>query len=350
MTTVTERTRSIQAAFRARFLDAGLVEQRPVPMSSGLDSSVRFIGASISALKPLLLTRGVPSSGVVTVQPCLRTHCLKSLADEASRYHWSSYFVQLGTLVPPRLTAMLARATFEFFLGDLDLPASRLVVRASSRDEDLSAAVSPPEGVFLEIDGYSQTMYRHRFGLEGWTGRNVNFAITCDDGIHDVGNLIIIEHAGTPIAVEVAFGLSVILCRIASLQHPIAASPIADHIPVANWPQIKCGNALEATVALAREGLRPVSRGRGRIFRDYLRALQILRPAAGLLISDVYRAAENCELILAETNVSAKQSASAIAAHLREHDSASLDDPTVHERALAAFDAGREGSGGIVIT
>lgn len=348
MATVTERTKAVVNAFRGRFGGVGLVEQQPAAITSGLDPTVRFIGASISALKPLLLAHAVHASGVFTVQPCLRTHCLKTLTDEASRYHWSSYFVQLGTLVPPSLISQLARASFDFFLGDLALPTSRLVVRASSRDADLLQAVAPPADVRVELDGYDQALYRHRFGLEGWTGRNVNFAIVCKDGTHDVGNLIVIEHAGEPIAVELACGLSVVLCQLDSLTHPMLASPIADHIPVSTWPQIKCANALEATIALAREGLRPVSRGRERIFRDYLRALGSLRAAAGLAIGDVMRAAAQCDLVLAETVVAAESAAGAIAAHLQVHDSAATDDPDVHEKALTAFDRARANAGSTI--
>src|SRR5262249_50290815 len=155
-------------------------------------------------------------------------------------------------------------------------------VRASSRDPDLVKEADVPPDVLIEVDGYSQSLYRHHFGLDDWAGRNINFAIKCEDSTHDIGNLIVIENANVPVAVELACGVSVVICRMHSLPHPLLASPVADHLPLTTWDQIKCGNALEASIALAREGLRPVSRGRGRIFREYLRALYELYMRADL--------------------------------------------------------------------
>ena len=340
MATMTARTSALLDALCTRCDAEGLTRYPAVAISSGVDPSVRFIGASISVLKPLFLAGNIPAPGVYIVQPAIRTHCLKTLTDPSSRYHWSSYFVQMGALVQPSSLPLLARVALEFLRHDACLPAERIVLRASSTDLDLLETIKHA-GVSVEIDGYSQSMYRHRFGLEGWGGRNVNYAIRCGDVCHDIGNLILIENDGVLVAIELAIGVSVLICRIDSLPHPIMSSPVADHLAISTWDQIKCGNALEASAALAREGLRPIARGRGRTFREYLQALSEVHRRAEIAVDEVHRAAMCCELGLAVERVPRVRAADAIAAHLKVQESArggTLSEPEIHERALVAFD------------
>lgn len=333
-----QQTASLVRSFRTTFQDLGFVEQRPASIVSRVDPTVRFIGAAISTLKPMLLSDGAPSPGAFLVQPALRTRCLSELADRGSRYGWSSYFLAFGALAPPGEITSLAAAVNRFLFDALPISRDRLVLRASSHDADLinvAAAFGAPE-----IDGYHQANYRHRFGVDGVRGRNFNYAILTNGAPRDVGNLILIEREGTPIGAEAAFGASVLLAHSLELPHPAMASPLADHLEVESWDQIKCVNALEACVVLGAEGLRPTGRGRGRTFRTYLEALECISARAAISLETLHEAALlGGSLRVPEPIRSPRQAADAICAYLAAlRTNTDTSSPVERRAALEAFD------------
>ncbi len=335
---MTARTLELSRAFGEHFRQLGLAETEPAAIVSKVDPSVRFVGAAISVLKPVLLSDEGPLRGVFVAQPAIRTHCLRELADPRSRYPWSSYFLAFGALVPPGRIGDLAHQAETFLLDALELSERRLLLRVASRDQDLREVAGGLRSS-VEVDGYAQTNYRHRFGPEGLTGRNFNFAILVDGVPLDVGNLIFIERDGRVVGAEVAFGASVLLARALGLSHPAAASPLADLIRVQSWDEVKCINALEVCIALASEGLRPVGRGRGRIFRGYLEALAIGRRRTGLSFDRLDSAVEGAGIILSHISYSREAVAAALRAHLKAQDGGELEPtPATHATALAAFD------------
>jgi hypothetical protein len=335
---MTARTLELSGAFEEHFRQLGLAETEPAAIVSKVDPSVRFVGAAISVLKPMLLSGEGPPQGAFVAQPAIRTRCLRELADPQSRYQWSSYFLAFGALVAPDRIADLAHQAETFLLDALGLSLRRLLFRVSSSDRDLcelAARLRSP----VEVDGYAQTNYRHRFGPEGLTGRNFNFAILVDGVPLDVGNLIVIEDGGRVVGAEVAFGASVLLARALGLSHPVAASPLADQIRVRSWDEVKCVNALEVCIALASEGLRPVGRGRGRIFRGYLEALAIVHRRVGLSFRQLDSVVEGAGIVLSRVSHSREAVAAALLAHLEAQDpGGSEPTPTGRAAALAAFD------------
>lgn len=335
---MTARTLELSRAFGEHFVQLGLAETEPAAIVSKVDPSVRFVGAAISVLKPMILSDEGPRRGTFVVQPAIRTHCLRELADPQSRYQWSSYFLAFGALVAPDWIDDLAQQAETFLLDALGLSNGRLIFRVASRDRDLCDVAARLRSA-VEVDGYAQTNYRHRFGPEGLVGRNFNFAILVDGVPLDVGNLILIEREGRMVGAEVAFGASVLLARTLGLSHPAVASPLADQIQVRDWDEVKCVNALEVCVALACEGLRPVGRGRGGIFRGYLEALATVRKRAELPLGQLDLTVRNAGIVLSRISHSREAAAAAICAHLEaQDDRASEPSPMVRAAALAAFD------------
>lgn len=332
------RTLELSRAFEEHFHQLGLAKTKPSAIISKVDPSVRFIGAAISTLKPMLLANEVPPAGVFVVQPAIRTRCLPELADPRSRYQWSSYFLAFGALVAPEAIGELADRAETFLLNALELSESRLLFRVASRDRDLRELVTQLRSQ-IEVDGYAQANYRHRFGPGGLTGRNLNFAILVDEVPLDVGNLILIERGGKVIGAEVAFGASVLLARALGLNHPAAASPLADQMQVRTWDEVKCVNALEVSIALASEGLRPAGRGRGRVLRSYLEVLAIVRKRAGLSLDQLASVVEGGGMVLSRIVHSREAVAAAIRAHLEAQESRAAEPaPAERAAALAAFD------------
>ncbi|MFB9836676.1 hypothetical protein [Actinoallomurus acaciae] len=332
------RSAQVVSAFRENFTERGYRPHAPVPVTSRIDSSVRFVGSTISVLKPLLLAGDIPEPGVFLIQRAVRTRNLRAVTDGAP-LDWASYFVALGTLSPADRLPEVAAHAWELFRDRLHAGPGQVVIRASSLDPDLVAvARGIPGGPAVEIDGYEEQRYRHRFGVEGYSGRNVNFAIDHPRwGLRDVGNLILIHRDGVPVGVELAFGVGTILARAYGLEHPIQASSAGAAVPLRTPADIKLADMLSVAVVLLSEGLRPNGSGRGRILRGHLQALSRLRAEGGRSIADVERFAERFHALEFGTHTHLPE---AVAHYLGAYEDAlarGLPRPAANATALRVF-------------
>jgi hypothetical protein len=289
-------TRQVAEGFLGYFAERGLGVEAPVAITSGVDPSVRFVGSTVSVLKAHLGKPGPPAPGLCLAQPAVRTQNLRRLLDDDTPLQWSSLFLALGTLVPYACLGEATQDVFAWLTGPAGVPAARLVVRGSSADSDLVATMRAGNKWRVELDTCEQSQFRHRYGMESVVGRNVNFAIRGRCGqLNDFANLIVIDREGESLAVEFAVGVSALLARKHDLEHPLQASPVADCLPTGTDHQRRLADAVAVAAQLLREGLRPVSRGRGGILRGYLRAvaelasedcIACLGSAAGTLAND----------------------------------------------------------------
>jgi hypothetical protein len=272
------RGRELLDGFRECFRRLGYEEHAPVPITSRIDPSVTLVGSTISVLKSLL-HQGLPAPGVFLVQPALRTQNLRTMRDDDAFPVWCSYFTAFGLLAPPDRLRATALDLWSYFRNDAPVETSRIVLRASSRDADLLELLEDlPGSPEVEVDGYEDIRYRHRFGIDGVVGRNFNVAIRSEWGeLRDVGNLILMEEDGRLIAVDVGFGVGTMLSRIHDLEHPIQASTIGSVVSVRSRSDVKFADALAAAVVLGEEGLRPNMTHRGKFLRSYLQAASHLR-------------------------------------------------------------------------
>jgi hypothetical protein len=284
---IPECTANLLMAFREMFRGRGYLEHEPVPVSARIDPSVRFVGSTISVLKPILAAGDIHPRGHFLVQPAVRTHNVTRLDEPPSG--WCSYFRALGTLSPAARLPEVAADCWDMCRRVFGLTDERVVFRASSADEDLLAAVrSIPNGPEIEIDGYEQWRYRHRFGVDGVAGRNVNVAVRSDRwGLRDIGNIVLIERAGEPIAVELAFGVATVLSRVHDLAYPMLASAAGRAVPMRDEADMALADLLSVGVTLMREGLRPNGGNRGRILRAHLQALSCFRVRGDRSLAEV---------------------------------------------------------------
>jgi hypothetical protein len=271
------RTDELSSAFLEFFEGEGLRSVEPVGVTSGIDPSVRFVGSTISVLKPHLTSP--PAPGLCLAQPALRTQNLGRLLADPAPLLWSSVFQALGTLAPHHLLEWTLDRALTWLSGHVGAPLDRLVLRADSSDRDLLAAVRQAGWSEIELDGYEPFRYRHVYGVDGVTGRNVNMALRHSDGrLRDFANVIVVAADDVPVAVEFAIGTSAFLANREGLDHPLQASPVADVLPTSTDPERRLADAVSAAALLLAEGLRPVSRGRSGILRRYLLAVAALLP------------------------------------------------------------------------
>jgi len=285
------RLSSLVEDFRSALRQRGYAEIPAVPVTARVDPTVRFVGSVVSVLKSVLLEERIPPGGVWLAQPALRTMNLQHARDPKKNPRWPSYFMQLGALAPLESRHVAAEGALAFLDRQVPGCSRRLVLQVPVEDEDL-ARLHPP-GLSTYLDPTGSERYRHRYGVPGLVGRTLNYAIRGGGGaVHPVGNFILLELSGRPIAVELAFGPSNLLARLEGLELPIQATPAAEAVPLRDWAHVRLADVLVPAVVLGREGLRPRGSGRHRVVRGYLQALSTIRRQAGLSLDTLHAYAD----------------------------------------------------------
>jgi hypothetical protein len=278
--------------FRAHYGERGYRERSPVPLMSPIDPTVRFVGSTVSVLKPLILSRSVPAPGVFLVQPALRTRNLAKLLDDRFEITSPSYFLHAGVVSPPALAARALTDACSFLSQRLATEPGQIVLRVSAHDADLRSLAARSCSSAIEVGGEAEERYRHSFGMPGIRGRNLNFGGRAQGGApRDFGNFIAMERAGAAVAYETAIGVDHLVAAVRGLGHPIRATPARAALPLTTAREIKLADALATVVALLEEGLLPVARGRGRTLRGYLEALAVLTRTCGRTLGEIEHAA-----------------------------------------------------------
>ena len=296
---VAEIRNGIRQKFSEFFNARGFKRHEPGSMIPEHDQSVLFTGSTISTFKPYLENGNIPEGGFYMIQSCLRTQNTKILGDDSRQPQWASYFSSIGALTHYKELDRLSAQTWEFFTDYLGIPADRLRIRISSKDIDLlqhwrQAGLEER----LELDANNPVYYTHKFGMDDVAGRNCNLAIVdhCSGNLRDIGNIIVIETKDAQIGTEIAFGVETIVSRLLGFSNPIAASLMADIVPVKNEHSLKLADAISSSVVILDAGERPVVTNRGRTLRKYLQAISDLRHKADVTIDDVTRYAAEFEL------------------------------------------------------
>ncbi len=277
--------------FSQHYGERGYTRHQPVGILSRVDPSVRFVGSTISVLKPLLLTGSIPDPGVFLTQQALRTRNLDKLLVAGAVLTSPSSFVHSGVLAPP---SHLARAALDAwtFLNQFTDGDQQVIVRVHVEDPDIAATIHALAPAAVVTDTGDVEPYRHTFGMAGITGRNLNFCIRSTAGSESrFGNLIVIEDTRGTAAIETAIGVNHLVAGLRGWDSPLRATPAAAVLPLDNDADVRLADALMAVVALTDAGLAPSARGRGRTFRRYLQALVLLGAQCGHSMSTLESAA-----------------------------------------------------------
>lgn len=248
-------------AFFAACSNVGCDERlRAVPISSGFDPSVRFIGSHISVMLPLILENRIPHSGIAMWQDCLRTQNLLKLLEKGEGHFWGSHFIALGALFPGSCfasPAMISTSLFCDWLGSdrSDIEVSYFV------DDTLIGELAEAHfiGCSLRRDPIAAP-YRHKVGVKYVKGKNCNIALRGRGGQFQlVGNIILYTIDGSECGVELALGPSTILAAMQKLNHILDTFPLCglDSYPAISLNQRVAEDAAVASLCLLREGLRP---------------------------------------------------------------------------------------------
>jgi hypothetical protein len=291
--------------FRGACLARGYVEYPRTSLVSRHDPSIRFTNSTISVLKPLIEPR--VSGRHFLVQPALRLRNLSHVRRTGQMSPFGCYFMAFGALAPWSSADELVDLCSDLMVA-VGLSPAEYRFNAHREDTDL-AALASARNVQVALDD-DHGPFRHVFGVEGLSGRNINLCLRGPRGWADVANVITLERRGEIVGVELAFGTNMVLVQALGVEHPALAGPGATAAS-AGVDSLVAVDALHSGLALAMDGLEPVARGRGGNYRQFLRLLGAHGPSdRGLLRSAAY------ELAHGEADV--RLTASPLPAPLRE--------------------------------
>jgi len=281
-----ERVENLVDDFKGYYAYFGYAEEPSVPMSSGLDETVRFIGSHISVFKPYLTENRVPNPGVFMRQNCIRTRNADKLLDDEFFPNWGSYFPSIGALSAPGRLREVCNEAFVFFELRLGIPRSSLMARIKSSDQDFLEACKAREGLILEVDSKKSEYYKHKIGIEGINGRSFNIALRNPEGndFSDVGNIIILEDAEKQLGIETALGATTILKQLYGLDHVQDCTPVIGLQGIEDEAiRRKFEDAVITSSVLYSEGLRPFGQhNRNRLLKQYVRSMSYFRAKTGM--------------------------------------------------------------------
>src|SRR3989338_1679773 len=270
--TAKDHVESLVTDFKDYYSLLGYREEPSVQISSGIDSTVRFIGSHISVFKPYLGENNVPAPGIFMRQNCLRTRNADRLLDDSYFPNWGSYFPSIGAITPPKRLNETCEETFDFFEKKLGISPENFLIRINSKDVDLMDVCKKHyKDANLEVDTRKLDYYRHKLGMEGVWGRNFNIALRDSnrDSFSDIGNIILIESAERQLGVEIALGSTTILKQLHGLDHVQDCTPVAGLNLESEAIKRKFEDSIITSTVLYREGLRPFGKhNRSRILKD----------------------------------------------------------------------------------
>lgn len=272
------------------FNSKGYIRENNVKISSGIDSSVTFIGSGISVLKPILLGDSInEKTGNYVIQKSIRTHALKNIySSTISAYN--SFFEAYCVLVKFENLEKIIRDTIEFIRNVLKISYDDIAIKVNSMDHEFIEIVNLLDNkIDIFVDTEPLKYYRHKYGLEKENifGRNFNIAIKVNDKFQDIGNIIIIESDDKKYGVELALGAEVILMIMNNLQTTLHASNIVRILELNEYRKIKYADCLIVVANLEKENIQnnkhryPVY-----LYKKYLRALKYWEKELGLSAED----------------------------------------------------------------
>lgn len=318
-----DKLHSIKSAF-ANFYDTHNYQRvTPTSIIPSTDSSVVYVGATISVLKPLL-GEDLPASGVHLAQPCLRTQNKSIFYDDSENIEYNSFFHNCGTLSPPDDLGNVTGLAVEFLENLPGMNIDRLLVRVSSRDDDLIQSITATgKYIPIDLDSRPPSYYRWTYGEDGINGRGLTFAIQhTDDGAYrDIGNVIVMSKDSVPLAVEWGFGIETLLSRINNQSLPLEASIISDVLTYDpnNEVQAKYSDTLAAVCEMYKAGVQPGKSGSAYLLKDYLKGLSYLGRRLRLTREDSITAASTY-MTITDNDLSRERMIENMSTWLERHD------------------------------
>lgn len=265
-------TKNIIEDFYIFFKIKKFCEIEPVSIISRHDKSIRFTNSTTSVMKPLFLNKNGIRNKYFLVQPAMGTQGLMYRMKKSYIGKYSSYFVSLGCIYPldsineAFLDCVNILEKFGFKLDEYE-------IEIYHKDKDLIKICSLLNFNY-KINTNDSKPFRHKYGLENIFGRNIQVKSKSNE--YELACITIIEEKNNSIAVEFSMdSTQVIAARdkslhsILTLDHDLIKR---DEFTKDNYKNVlTLVDSCNIVSILMSEGLKPVSRGRSGILRNFLK-------------------------------------------------------------------------------
>lgn len=278
-----------------------------VSLVSSHDPTIRFTNSTTSVMKPFLEEPLESNTILYMAQPAMGTQGLSYWKNNRMFGPYASYFISLGSLYPVGGEDDVIHDAFGL-PRNWGYDGDAISLEVYEGDQDLMELAHSGHGNVVkksEID-----LFRHKYGIEGLIGRNINLVASDATGFrHILGNITEISRNNSQTAWEISFDSTTATAVVRGLRHAVEA-----HASVAlNYTtalEIAAADFVTVIAPLFLEGLEPRSRGRGGILRQFLAeytSLSIGSEASKKVVAD--RVLEVCEAELVMRNALSRPAA-----------------------------------------
>lgn len=289
--------------FRKFFTNKGFIEKNCKSLISKHDPTLRFTNSTTSVLKNYLL--GMESiADMILIQPAMGLQGVNEWIRNSYLGTYSSYFYSMGTLSSYDKLQISFSMMMEFLEQIVDNICDKIYISAYIKDIEFIDIIKMTKyfpNLYLDENS---THYIHFYGNDILSGRNLNIFLKGKDRIQEIGTLSIIEKEHEPVAVEISFDSSLLLCGIMQLVHPILTLPaggiLGTNEKYLDEELVLC-DALNLSIALLLDGLKIKSRGRG---GNLKKIINVYKQLANKLLSNNMLDISDIELLInAELNI-----------------------------------------------
>ncbi|OGG14971.1 hypothetical protein A2773_01620 [Candidatus Gottesmanbacteria bacterium RIFCSPHIGHO2_01_FULL_39_10] len=275
---VSELRGAVGDSFSDYFRAIAYHERPAAPLVSEQDKSVLFTGATISAIKDVLIGQTYPegSNGVFVVQECLRTNSDKYLFRDDWIPYGQMYFNMVSILSRPGRRIEVIAEAVDHICRDLGIEPGRVKLRSTTElgeipNEDIG-------GVQIEYDTRALDYYHWKYGIRDVIGTGMTVCIfnPTIEKWFEVGNIVtIFDQDGNELGTEFGYGYEFLLAAALGVDQPQKFSRIYELHDFKVGMDQKYLTTLEATVMMRSAGARllPRSGGVHTVYRKHLRGI-----------------------------------------------------------------------------
>jgi len=296
-------------------------EQRPsAPLISNEDESVLFTGASISAIKPVLISGNYPEgkNGVYLSQECLRTRALIHAFENDYIPFGQTYFNMSTILSKPGRFKEVTQEALDFTTNCLGIDASRILIRSTKEKEELNT-IDTYVGVKVDFDKQKPSYYHWNYGISGVRGEGVAICICnpADNKYWDVGNIVrIVDENDRELGTEFGYGYEFLLTAMVGVEEPLEMSQIFELYKLEEGLPKKYYSYMEAVVRMKRAGIEIGDHEEQHIYKQYLKSLQFMGETLGKSVEDVITEMKDFSYFLDKNSLDLEQEKTLMNKHL----------------------------------
>lgn len=285
---------NFEKTFSDYFYENNYLECPPLPPIAEEDSSIFFVGSTINAFKPMLVSGGFPEkdfkyNGYYIFQDCLRTGAIRNILDPSWIPFGQAHFKMAGIVsVPHRLEEVLKEfIEFNFKIG---IDRDRTKIKSTKTDSQLGSIDSFID-LNIEYDQEPEAFYDWVYGTEKLTGKGLTISIF-NEGLNDwldVGNVVLLHNENNEeIGIEFGYGYEFFLSAALGIKNPLELSKVSEIFNVKEGLSTKYYYLLETVATMKTIGLEVSRKGLGHIYSKYLRALEFAGEQFDKSIPDIF--------------------------------------------------------------